>query len=166
MTIETQRLTLKLQSIAEVHAQLASMTPEHRTQVSPDWLERMQSACAPDPWWHGFGLVLRESGHRIGSAGFKGPPDAHGVVEIAYGIEPEYEGRGYATEAAAGLVSFALNSGQVRIVRAHTLAEANASARVLSKCGFRRMGEILDPEDGRVWRWERSKEEANGQQAN
>jgi RimJ/RimL family protein N-acetyltransferase len=40
------------------------------------------------------------------------------------------------------------------IVRAHTLPERNASTRILEKCGFTFRGEILDPEDGLVWRWE------------
>ena len=34
------------------------------------------------------------------------------------------------------------------------LPEANASGRVLAKCGFRRVGEVIDPDDGVVWRWE------------
>jgi len=57
-------------------------------------------------------------------------------------------------------VSFAFRHGQVRVVRAHTLPEANASTRVLTKCGFQRIGEVIDPEDGLVWRWERNNEEA------
>jgi RimJ/RimL family protein N-acetyltransferase len=36
-----------------------------------------------------------------------------------------------------------------------TFSEANASARVLTKCGFRPIGEVIDPEDGPVWRWEK-----------
>ena len=48
------------------------------------------------------------------------------------------------------LVAYAFSSGQVRVVRARTLSEANASTRVLVKCG-----EAIDPEDGFVWRWER-----------
>jgi RimJ/RimL family protein N-acetyltransferase len=104
----------------------------------------------------GFAVVHRESRSVIGSAGFKGPPDEAGVVEIAYGMVPGYLGRGYATEAAAALVAFALASGQVRLVRAHTLPTANASTRVLAKCGFTRLGEVVDPEDGPVWRWERA----------
>ena len=65
-------------------------------------------------------------------------------------------GEGYATEAAEALVIFAFSSDQVRVVRAHTLPEANASTRVLTKCGFRFIGEVIDPEDGLVWRWEES----------
>jgi RimJ/RimL family protein N-acetyltransferase len=42
----------------------------------------------------------------------------------------------------------------VRIVRAHTLPQANASTRVLEKCGFAHAGAIDDPEDGWVWRWD------------
>jgi ribosomal-protein-alanine N-acetyltransferase len=91
----------------------------------------------------------------VGTCGFKGPPDSDGMVEIAYGVAPEHQSKGYATEAAEALVAFAIASGQVSVVRAHTFAEANASTRVLAKCGFTPAGPVVDPEDGRVWRWER-----------
>ncbi len=123
--------------------------------VSPQWLAQLKAATDADPWRHGFGVVHMASGKVIGAAGFKGPPGADGVAEIAYGIVPEYQGRGYATEVAAALVEFAQKSGRVRIARAHTLPEANASTRVLTKCGFEFVGEVNDPEDGQVWRWEK-----------
>ena len=127
--------------------------------VSPAYLARLRvsdALDAPDPWVHGFAVVLRESRAVIGSAGFKGPPDEGGMVEIAYGIVPVHQGQGFATEAAAALCAFAVGSGQVRLLRAHTLPTANASTRVLAKCGFASTGEVVDPEDGRVWRWERT----------
>jgi RimJ/RimL family protein N-acetyltransferase len=77
------------------------------------------------------------------------------VVEISYGVDPEHQGKGYATEAARALTAYAFSSGMVRVVRAHTLPEPNASTRVLIKCGFHRIGEVIDPEDGLVWRWEK-----------
>jgi len=80
------------------------------------------------------------------------------MVEIAYGIVPVFQGRGYATEAVEPMVVFAFRDGRVRLVRAHTLPEPNASTRVLEKCEFARIGEVMDPEDGRVWRWERQRE--------
>ena len=94
------------------------------------------------------------TGAGVGSCGFKGPPDANGTVEIAYGIAPAHQNKGYATEAAAALVRFALASGEVRVVRAHTRERAGASARVLAKCHFEPLGQVVDPEDGLVWRWE------------
>lgn len=36
----------------------------------------------------------------------------------------------------------------------HTLAEENQSTSVLRHCGFERTTEVLDPQQGRVWRWE------------
>jgi [ribosomal protein S5]-alanine N-acetyltransferase len=123
--------------------------------VSPKWLAALRVASGPDPWRHGFFVVERERRLIIGSAGFKGPPDSGGMVEIAYGIVPTFEGRGYATEAAGALVGFAFGTGDVRSIRAHTLPVANASTHVLLKCGFRHTDNVVDPEDGPVWRWER-----------
>ncbi len=60
----------------------------------------------------------------IGNAGFKGPADSTGTVEIAYGITPGFEGHGYATEAATALVAFAFEAPLIA-VRAHTLPSIN-----------------------------------------
>jgi RimJ/RimL family protein N-acetyltransferase len=123
--------------------------------VSPKWLASLRVASGPDPWRYGFFIVERERRLVIGTAGFKGPPDSGGMVEIAYGIVPTFEGRGYATESAGALVGFAFGTGDVRLIRAHTLPVANASTHVLLKCGFRHTDNVVDPEDGPVWRWER-----------
>ena len=123
-------------------------------EVSPDWMAELREAQGADPWHYGFLILERQSGLAIGSAGFKGPTDVAGIVEIAYGVVPDYAGQGYATEAAAGLVGYARETGQATLVRAHTLPERNASTRVLEKCGFKHVGEVVDPEDGPVWRWE------------
>jgi RimJ/RimL family protein N-acetyltransferase len=69
-------------------------------------------------------------------------------------VDPEYQGRGFATESAQALVDYAMNSGQVRVVRAHTRPDGTASMRVLKQLGFTCVGEVLDPEDGLVVRWE------------
>ena len=123
--------------------------------VSRDWLDMLRRASGPDPWRHGFFVVHRDTRSVIGSAGFKGPPDSDGMVEIAYGIVPSFEGQGYATEAASELIRFAFASPGIRVVRAHTRPVANASTRVLVKCGLHHTGTVVDPDDGPVWRWER-----------
>lgn len=82
------------------------------------------------------------------------------MVEIAYGAAAEHQGKGYATEAAQALVTCAFDSGRGRVVRVHTLPEPNASTRVLSKSGFHRVGEVMDPDDGRIWRWDKHHEAA------
>ena len=123
-------------------------------EVSPQFVTSLRSGSGPDVWKYGFAVVHRDSRSVIGNGGFKGPPDASGTVEIAYGIVPAFEGRGYATEVARALVHFALQAEKVRVVRAHTLPTLNASTLVLSKCGFNFVSEVNDPDDGLVWRWE------------
>jgi RimJ/RimL family protein N-acetyltransferase len=152
--IHTKNLTLIPNSLDDVRKLLEEMDAHQRAQVSPDWLARVHAA-TDDAWTLGYTLMHRTTGVVIGSCGFKAPPTADGSVEIAYGVAADHQGRGYATEAAEALTAHAFNSGEVRIVRAHTLPDATASTRVLTKCGFRRIGEVVDPEDGLVVRWEK-----------
>ncbi|MCA9100889.1 MAG: GNAT family N-acetyltransferase [Pirellulales bacterium] len=128
-------------------------------ELSPDWLAQLRAAEKADPWKWGFALLLRGTNLVVGTCGFKGPADGEGVVEIGYGIVADHQGRGFASEATAALVAFASTCGDVRRLRAHTLPEANASTRVLSKCGFEFIGDVIDPDDGPVWRWERDPEQ-------
>ena len=152
--LQTQSLKLVPQTREDVRAYVEQMEPLEKAELSPAWLALLDGSSSADPWIHGFVLVHRIDGNIIGRCGFKGPPGEDGVVEIAYGVAPEHQGKGYATEAAAALVSYAFSNGRVRVVRAHTLPESNASTRVLTKSGFRRVGEVIDPDDGLVWRWE------------
>ena len=154
MIIQTNRLRLVLETPEATLARIEALSPADKAEVSPVWLARVRASTGSDPWTQGFSMLCRASGATIGSCGYKGPPDPEGVVEIAYGVNPEYQGRGYATEAARGLVDFAFGSGRVNVVRAHTRPQNGASTRVLTKCGFERAGEVVDPEDGLVCRWE------------
>jgi [ribosomal protein S5]-alanine N-acetyltransferase len=52
-------------------------------------------------------------------------------------------------------VGYAIERGSVRLICAHTLPEPNASTRVLTKVGFQKTSETVEPEEGPVWRWER-----------
>jgi RimJ/RimL family protein N-acetyltransferase len=153
-TVDTERMRLVPRTPEDALAQLEQMPPDQRAEVSPVWLARVQSRNA-DVWTLGFSMMDRTTGRPIGSCGFKEAPDADGMVEIAYGVTAEHENQGYATEAAKALVEFAFSSGRVRVVRAHTFESANNSARVLLKCGFLPRGQVVESEDGLVWRWER-----------
>ncbi len=123
--------------------------------ASADFFAQLQTATAPDPWKFGFAILHKIDNVMIGMCGFPGPPDSDAAAEIAYSIAPSYQGEGYATEAAIALVDFASRDNRVRIIRAHTLAQTNASTHVLEKCGFKKVGEMVDPENNLVWRWER-----------
>jgi RimJ/RimL family protein N-acetyltransferase len=154
VTIPTANLTLTLQTPDEVMAWVESLPPEVRVELSPEWVERARTTAVGDVWSLNFSATERAGGAAVGGFAFKGPPDTDGVVEVGYGIKPEHQGRGYATEAAAALAEFAFASGRVRVVRAHTKPDNAASIRVLAKCGFQPVGEVIDPDDGLVQRWE------------
>lgn len=147
-----------LQTPEDVRTFIEGLDPEDKKELSSDWLALVEAATSADPWTHGFALAHLANDVVVGRVGFKGPPTTDGVVEIAYGVEPDHQGKGYATEAAEALTAYALSTEHVRVVRAHTNPEPNASTRVLTKCGFRCLGEVMDPEDGLVWRWEKAEE--------
>jgi [ribosomal protein S5]-alanine N-acetyltransferase len=155
MEIKTPALSLRARTREQALLEVEHLSADDRRMVSPDWLALVENSGPSDPWIHGFIMTLRCDGRRVGRCGFTGPPGADGVAEIAYGVDPEFQGKGYATEAAMGLVEFALGDPRVRIIRAHTWPEENASTRVLTKCGFRHVGESVDHEIGICWRWER-----------
>lgn len=103
----------------------------------------------PDPWGS---YVVELAGQPVGVGAFKSAPVESGEVEIAYMTFPAYEGRGHATATIAALVEVAIGAGARPI--ALTLPEENASNRALRRNGFDFAGEVIDPEDGLVWRWE------------
>lgn len=120
-------------------------------------LERLESDGENDGWLTYF--PIHKPDHTlIGSGGYKGKP-ADGTVEIGYEIAEAYRNKGFATEMATALVDHAFKDERVETVIAHTLAEHNASCKVLSKCGFANVQEINDPEDGLIWKWELKKME-------
>ena len=103
-------------------------------------------------WWT-YLPVLKEGNVLLGSCGYKGPPDENGRVEIGYEIAQSFRNRGYATETTRLLIQNAFENEAVSGVLAHTLAEENASVKVLKKCGFNKVQELPDPEVGTVWQW-------------
>lgn len=124
----------------------------------PEALTHVRDGVAADPGsveWGARLFVAEEAGGEImvGWGGFKGPPNEEGEVELGYEIAPSHQGRGLATEAVRAMLEFARAAPDVTSVTAHTLAERNASVRVLEKTGFEHDAETVDPDDGPVWRF-------------
>lgn len=107
----------------------------------------------PDQSW-GTHLFFDDDGALVGFGGWKGAP-VDRAVELGYAVAPARQGRGIATAVVAELVARAAAAGVATVV-AHTLAETNASTAVLERSGFTRTAAPVDPDEGPVWRWERS----------
>ena len=105
-------------------------------------------------------LVVRSADRIVvGSAGTTAP-DADGVVVLGYGIYPEHEGQGYATEAATTLSRARLADGRVRVVRATIPPGHLASERVAARAGLVATGRLLEDEGRTVQAWERGRDTA------
>lgn len=91
-----------------------------------------------DPRHPHFLVVEPLSGHTVGCVGL-GPHS--GAPELGYWFARPYWSRGYATEAAEGVLKIARTLGYRSIAAGHFL-DNPASGRVLRKLGFRPTGEI------------------------
>ncbi len=116
-------------------------------------LNQMKDSQLWHPWLP-YLFVFRPDRALVGLGGFKSAPDSLRRVEIGYSVAPSYQGKGLATSAACQMIKIAFESKLVDCVYAHTLAEPNASTRVLEKCGMKKISQTVDPDVGNVWRWE------------
>ena len=84
----------------------------------------------------------------VGRAGFHGPPDEDGMVEIGYAVDPAYRRRGYARAAVAAMLERAAGDPAIRVVRATVSPGNEASLGLIAQFGFARVGDQWDDDDG------------------
>jgi RimJ/RimL family protein N-acetyltransferase len=87
-------------------------------------------------------------GVAVGRAGFHGPPDAVGMVEVGYAIDPAFRRQGYARAALRALLGWAAAEPGVTTVRASVGPDNAASRELVLAHGFVEVGEQMDDEDG------------------
>ncbi len=170
MIIETRNLKLIsgdtdiLKSAIEGNAILAkrinATVQDNWTEFGVDALQyslnKLTESEKEKDWWTYF-PIHKYDNILIGCVGYKGKPTNDGIVEVGYEIAPNYRNRGFATEMAKGLIENALNDGRVKSIIAHTLGQNNPSTSVLQKCGFEKVEELNDPDEGTIWKWELKK---------
>jgi [ribosomal protein S5]-alanine N-acetyltransferase len=163
VTLRTDRLDLIPATPETTRAAIADVPALGRAlgaAVPPSWppelldrpaleftLDKLRRGPPHTAWWLYFVVLRADSDARvlIGSVGYKGPPTDDGTVEVGYGILPEYQRRGYASEAVRALVARAFAVPAVHRVIAETLPELTPSIGVMTKCGFTLLGEGSEP---------------------
>ena len=100
--------------------------------------------------WHRYVALRSANGTRtlIGTIGTFWRETAPAECEIGWGILPEFEGRGFATEAASALLEVLRADVRIEGVVAHTFPRLVGSVRVMEKCGF--VYEGVGEEEGTV----------------
>lgn len=135
LEIKTKRMTLRPMPDSEIEALMERIDDDELRAAYGEMLD----GCKREPenriWYAPWKMTLKDSQEFIGDLCFKGPVKNHSV-EIGYGIQPEYEGHGYTTEALQALTKWAFGQKDVVFVEAETAPDNKASQRVLEKCGF------------------------------
>ena len=92
----------------------------------------------PEKILYGTIWVIVHKGQKVimGDIGFKGAPTEHGLIEVGYGIYPEYRNKGYMTEALNSLTNWAFQQPDVKIILAETDKINLASQKTLLKSNF------------------------------
>lgn len=138
--IETKRLRIYAASRDVMEKLIDRQTVEGLKTAYTEMLEGCLNH--PDQWeWYAIWLMELKDGTRIGELSFKGM-DLDGVVEIGYGVSPEYANKGYASEAVSAIVRWAVRQPGVTRIEAETEFGNAASQRVLEKCGFVATGSV------------------------
>ena len=163
--LESPRLVLVASTAAHVRTELEA--PEQLgamlgASVSSDWpsgeydrdamlffLARLEEGGPAVEGWYGWYALSKSAtiAERalVGGAGYFGPPDADGTVEIGYSVLPQWQRQGVASEVVAMLVAHAMTFATVARVIAHT-AEGNlGSVKALLNNGFVAEGSGDDP---------------------
>jgi ribosomal-protein-alanine N-acetyltransferase len=102
---------------------------------------------ADQPWVTG-AVVDQDTGEVVGAAGFHAAPDADGMVEVGYRIDPDFRRRGYARAVLLLMIERATAHPDVRTVRATVSPENAASLGLIAQLPFVEVGEQWDDEDG------------------
>ncbi|MFP8940597.1 GNAT family N-acetyltransferase [Streptomyces fenghuangensis] len=91
--------------------------------------------------------VVGDRGLVVGHAGFHGPPDEVGMVEIGYSVAPDFRRQEYARSTLTELLRRAAAETAVKTVRATISPDNVASLAAISGFGFVEVGEQWDEED-------------------
>ncbi|MGY1661328.1 GNAT family N-acetyltransferase [Geodermatophilus sp. SYSU D00705] len=119
-------------------------------ECRPVWAMRAAQVVADPPSADWVTRVVWDPDRRlaVGRAGFHGPPDAAGVVEVGYSIDPGHRRRGYARAALRALLDRAAADPCVTTVRASVAPGNVASRDLVLGSGFVAVGEQVDEVDG------------------
>lgn len=159
-TIVTDRLELRA-LVPEDAGEMASVLDDERLHeftggrpLPPEQLraryERLAVGWSPDgaEQWCNWIVRVQPDGDAVGFAQAT-VTDGGAAATVAWVIGIPWQARGYAAEAAAGVVGWLADAG-VRTIEAHIHPDHHASGRVATRAGLEPSTEVVDGEV--VWR--------------
>ena len=144
--LETERLTLRRMAISDTedmfsYASRSDVTefllwkPHPTRSYTMDYLRYIGTRYALGDFYD-WAVVDKESGRMIGTCGFTRFDLPHNGAEIGYVLNPEFHGRGYATEAASRVMRYGFEELGLHRIEAKFMEGNDASRRVMEKLGM------------------------------
>ncbi len=112
-----------------------------------DWIREQYRRSPEQAAWQRYILLRRQYDLPllIGAAGAFTPQPTDTDAEIGYSILPDYQRKGYATEAVQAIIQLLRVDPRIANVIAHTFPARPASIRVMEKCGLLADGHGTEP---------------------
>ncbi len=95
-------------------------------------LNKVQSPTGFESWM----VIHKNTNILMGDIGFKGAPNEYGEVDLGYGIVQTETKKGYAKEAALGLIEWAFKQAGVKAITANCSEDNFASQKILTFLNF------------------------------
>jgi ribosomal-protein-alanine N-acetyltransferase len=152
VVLATERLTLRFFTAADAEAYFAIYADPRVTRYGSrgPWTDIEQAreniAQTMEGYATGsalrFAIVLAESGDMIGHASLHGFHPQNRRCEIGYALGAGHWGKGYVTEALRAALDYGFDMFDLNRVEADIDPRNEASARVLTRLGFRKEGHM------------------------
>ena len=162
--LETDRLTLRALDLADAKAIFGLRTnKEINTYITRDPLHNLSEARAfidlisngiianSGLFWV---LASKDSAELVGTLGLRNFEVEENYAEIGYDVHPDYQERGYMSEAFEVVLEFASQQMELKTIEAFTHKNNNASKALLEKYHFELQADKKDAnsEDNKVFR--------------
>ncbi len=149
-TITTERLTLRALCPMDARdmfeyscrrdlTEYLLWSPHESPAYTSEYLKYVGTRYAVGDFYD-WAVVLRESGKMIGTCGFTRIDTVNDVGEIGYVLNPDFHGRGYASEAARAVMAFGFGKVGLHRIEARFMEGNSASEAVMRKLGMRAEG--------------------------
>jgi len=89
-----------------------------------------------------FAVCLKDSGLLIGGCGIRQETESSQVANLGWAINPEFQKKGYATEAARALIEFGFKKLNLSLIYATCDTRNLPSYKVMEKLGMKKVGLI------------------------
>ena len=165
-TIETERLILKSSKMPEqkrlweilmipevnkwylTSAKKHANNPEHWTWDTQEKFYKYKVDIADNNDVFGWSIFLKKEYTNSGIEEVIGQVTAQengedlSIRDVGWFIDPNYQGKGYATEAAKAMIDYMFNEVEINKISSGAVKDNIASCKIFERLGFNKIGEV------------------------